>query len=146
MRKYLKKDVTIAKSHTIFQRGGRVLAKSAELIYKHFGLQAATLPFPCRRPKSRPGKGFVRPYRRSISARRFNFCRPTRVGLSLHSIPRSALHLSPRDTYRQCQIPLFSIHGDGLTPPIQNYHAVYDCCIHSRRKLRLPVVMKKNDL
>lgn len=36
--------------------------------------------------------------------------------------------------------------GDRLTPPIQNYHAVYDCCIRSRRKLRLPVAMKKNDL
>lgn len=36
--------------------------------------------------------------------------------------------------------------GDGLTPPIQNYHAVYNCCIRSRRKLRLPVAMRKNDL
>lgn len=127
------------------------VAKNSGLIYKGFGLQAATLPFPHRDRRrsnrsARPGKGFVRLCRRSISARRFNFCRPTRA-LSLHSIPRSTLHPLRRPAIHIANARFHYFRsGDGLTPPIQNYHAVYNCCIRSRRKLRLPLAMRKNDL
>lgn len=87
-----------------------------------------------------------RPVRRSISARRFNFCRPTRrraavpfcriqfrvrvplepfsssptsVPLSLHRLPY-AIHIADaRAGSRRFR------SGDGLTLPIENYRAVY---------------------
>lgn len=59
-------------------------------------------------------------------------------------LPPSHPHL--RDTYRRCQIPLFSIRWwiNSSYPKLS--YAVYDCCIRSRRKLRLPVAMERNDL
>lgn len=129
----------------------RVVTKSTGLIYKGFGLQATTLPFPRRDPpttKSQctaaPAKGFAFTYATvqfprdvSISVGR---CTPFRC-IQFRETPFIP---SPfRDTYRP--ILLFSIRW-WINPSYpKNYHAVYDCCIRFRRKLRLPVVMK-NDL
>lgn len=132
--------------------------KHPGLIYKISSLQA-TLPFPRRdRPtesqSARPWKGFV-----CLSYKPFNF-RTTFQFLSadarpfaLYSIPRPPP--SPSDT--PCLLPCIPVihidarfryfrFGDGLTLPVQNYRVPFAItCVRSRRELRLPVTMERND-
>lgn len=91
----------------------RVVAKSAGLIYKGFGLQAATLPFPRRDPRriTVHDRGKV-----SFAYAAVQFPRDVSISVGRRA-PfrciqfRGAPFIPPsrRDTYRQCQIPLFSI-------------------------------------
>lgn len=115
---YVKEDATVARSHTVGTFNGaasnRVLAKSAGLIYKGFGLQAATLPFPRRDPPTTEsqcttGERFRSPMPPFNFRATFQFLpADARPFVPFNSAERPS-SLGPRDTYRRCQIPLFSI-------------------------------------
>lgn len=140
---------TIARSLTGESLNGAasdriLLAKSAGLIYKSFSVYERRR-FHFRIVVHDQGKVSL------AYARRVQFPRDVSISAGRRAsfrciqfrgapfISRPAIHIANARSH-------YFRSGDGLTPPTQNYRAVYDCCIRSRRKLRLPVAMKKNDL